>query len=34
MTNIFDELKERKLIKQVVFEDDLRDMLSKEKVSF
>ena len=32
--NIFDELKERKLIKQVVFEDDLRDMLSKEKVSF
>ena len=32
--NIYDELKERKLVKQVVFEDDLREMLSKEKVSF
>lgn len=34
MTNIFDELKQRNLIKQVVFEDDLREMLSKERVSF
>lgn len=34
MTNIFDELKERNLIKQVVFEDDLKDMLSKKSVSF
>ena len=34
MTNIFDELKERNLIKQVVFEDDLKEMLSQKSVSF
>ena len=34
MANIFDDLKERKLIKQVVFEGDLREMLGGEKISF
>ena len=34
MVNILDELKERNLVKQVVFEDDLREMLSSESVSF
>ena len=34
MTNIFDELKERNLIKQVVFEDELKEMLSQKSVSF
>jgi len=32
MANILDELKERGLVKQVVYEDDLRELLSKEKV--
>ena len=34
MTNIFDELKERNLIKQVVFEDELKEILSQKSVSF
>lgn len=32
MANILDELKERGLVKQTVFEDDFRDLLEKEKV--
>ena len=34
MENIFDELKKRGLVKQVVFEDDLRRLFETEKVNF
>lgn len=32
MANILDELKERGLVKQTIFEDDLRELLEKEKI--
>lgn len=34
MTNIFDELKERGLIKQTVYEDDLKKLLNEEHINF
>ena len=34
MGNIFDELKERGLVKQAIFEDDLRELFENKKVSF
>ncbi|HBB44815.1 MAG TPA: tyrosine--tRNA ligase, partial [Clostridiales bacterium] len=34
MTNIFDELKERGLIKQTVYEDDLKKLLNEENINF
>ena len=34
MANVFDELKERGLIKQVIYEEDLRELFEKEHVSF
>ena len=34
MKNAFDELNERGLVKQVIFEDELRELLDKQKISF
>lgn len=34
MENVFDELKERGLIKQVIFEEELRELFGTQKVSF
>ena len=34
MENVFDELKERGLIKQVIFEDELRGLFGTQKVNF
>lgn len=34
MTNVFDTLKERDLIAQITHEDEIRELLGKEKVTF
>ena len=34
MSNVFDELKDRGLVKQAIYEDDLRELFGTQKVSF
>ena len=34
LTNVFDTLKERDLIAQITHEDEIRELLGKEKVTF
>ena len=34
MNNIFDELNERGLVKQVIFENELKELFDKQMVSF